>query len=127
MVEASPLSFLKQEIMHMSVKQETPVEADPLPFPKQEIEYIPIKEETPEWDMPDDHDSIRDPLSIIKEECSSSEDFLSSRALSIKEEEDRKDKDTMREDDFQELRHKMEPRSSGSEPEQYRSAWTMMG
>ncbi|XP_049795848.1 uncharacterized protein LOC126210602 isoform X6 [Schistocerca nitens] len=77
------------------------VEADPLPFPKQEIEYIPIKEETPEWDMPDDHDSIRDPLSIIKEECSSSEDFLSSRALSIKEEEDRKDKDTMREDDFQ--------------------------
>ncbi|XP_046981953.1 uncharacterized protein LOC124551077 isoform X6 [Schistocerca americana] len=101
MVEASPLSFLKQEIVHMSVKQETPVEADPLAFPKQEIEYIPIKEETPEWDMPDDHYSIHDPLSITKEECSSSEDFLSSRALSIKEEEDRKYKDTMREDDFQ--------------------------
>ncbi|XP_047100021.1 RNA-directed DNA methylation 4-like isoform X6 [Schistocerca piceifrons] len=102
------------------IKQE-PVEADPLASPKQEMEYVSVKEETPEWEVPDGHNSMQDPLSIVKEECS--EDFLGPSTHSIVEEEeeeeddddDEKDEDAVCEDDFEELKHEVE--SSGSEPE----------
>ncbi|XP_049943829.1 zinc finger protein 629-like isoform X3 [Schistocerca serialis cubense] len=104
------------------IKQE-PVEDDPLASPKQEMEYISVKEETPEWEVPDGHNSMQDPLSIVKEfqECSSSEDFLGPSTHSIEEEEeeeeddDEKDEDAVCEDDFEELKHEVE--SGGSEPE----------
>ncbi|XP_049795835.1 glutamic acid-rich protein-like isoform X10 [Schistocerca nitens] len=117
-VEADPLASPEQEIEHLSVKQETPVDANPLASSKQEMEYVSAKEETPEWDVPDDHDSTHDPQSIIKEECSSSEDFLSPSAPSI-EDDDEEDEDAVSEDDFEELKHEVESRSSGSESERY--------
>ncbi|XP_049841309.1 uncharacterized protein LOC126291704 isoform X11 [Schistocerca gregaria] len=99
-VETEPLASPEQEIEHISVKQETPVDVNPLASPKQEMEYVSAKEETPEWDVPDDHNSMHDPQSITKEECSSSEDFLSPSAPSI-EDDDEEDEDAMSEDDFQ--------------------------
>ncbi|XP_049768731.1 glutamic acid-rich protein-like isoform X12 [Schistocerca cancellata] len=120
-VEADPRASPEQEIEHISVKQETPVDAKPLASSKQEMEYVSAEEETPEWDVPDDHNSTHDPKSIIKEESSSSEDFLSPSAPSI-EDDDEEDEDAVSEDDFQELKHEVESRSSGSEPER-RTYW----
>ncbi|XP_049841314.1 uncharacterized protein LOC126291704 isoform X16 [Schistocerca gregaria] len=89
------------------IKQE-PVDVNPLASPKQEMEYVSAKEETPEWDVPDDHNSMHDPQSITKEECSSSEDFLSPSAPSI-EDDDEEDEDAMSEDDFQTVSMKHYP------------------
>ncbi|XP_049841308.1 uncharacterized protein LOC126291704 isoform X10 [Schistocerca gregaria] len=107
-VETEPLASPEQEIEHISVKQETPVDVNPLASPKQEMEYVSAKEETPEWDVPDDHNSMHDPQSITKEECSSSEDFLSPSAPSI-EDDDEEDEDAMSEDDFQTVSMKHYP------------------
>ncbi|XP_047099600.1 uncharacterized protein LOC124717006 isoform X11 [Schistocerca piceifrons] len=90
-VEAEPHTSPKQEIEYISVKEETLVEA-----PKQEIEYISVKEETPclrDWEVPDGHDSVRDPLSVDKKENSPSEDFPTSSTLNIEKTEDEEEEE----------------------------------
>ncbi|XP_049768829.1 uncharacterized protein LOC126106537 isoform X3 [Schistocerca cancellata] len=95
-VEAEPHTSPKQEIEYVSVKEETLVEAELHTSPKQEIEYISVKEETPclrDWEVPDGHDSVRDPLSVDKKENSPSEDFPTSSTLNIEKTEDEEEEE----------------------------------
>ncbi|XP_049795902.1 glutamic acid-rich protein-like isoform X5 [Schistocerca nitens] len=95
-VEAEPHTSPKQEIEYISVKEEALVEAEPHTSPKQEIEYISVKEETlclRDWEVPEGHDSVRDPLSVNKKENSPSEDFRTSSTLNIEKTEDEEEEE----------------------------------
>ncbi|XP_046981725.1 uncharacterized protein LOC124550954 [Schistocerca americana] len=66
--------------------------------------------------MPDGHDSPQDPLSIAKEESSSSEDFLGPGTYNIDKTENEEDEEEpVCEEDGQELSHEVESTSSDSE------------
>ncbi|XP_049795243.1 zinc finger protein 3 homolog isoform X1 [Schistocerca nitens] len=75
-----------------------------------------IKHE-PDWEVPDGHVSTQEPLNVVKEACSPSDDCLGPRTLNTGKTEDDEDEEAMSEDDFVVVKHEVESVGSDSEQE----------
>ncbi|XP_049768982.1 peroxynitrite isomerase THAP4-like isoform X6 [Schistocerca cancellata] len=106
----------RSPVCGVTVIKHEPV-AVPLTFPKQEMELLSVKEEPLDWEVPDGHVSTQDPLNIVKEACSPSDDCLGPRPLDTGKTEDDEDEEAMSEDDFVVVKHEVESVGSDSEQE----------
>ncbi|XP_047099721.1 uncharacterized protein LOC124717077 isoform X4 [Schistocerca piceifrons] len=113
----------RSSVCGVTVVKHESVEAVPLTFPKQEMELLSVKEEPLDWEVPDGHVSTQEPLNVVKEACSPSDDCLGPRTLNTRKTEDDKDEEAMSEDDFVVVKHEVE--SVGSDSEQERDVFNL--
>ncbi|XP_046981915.1 zinc finger protein 271-like isoform X1 [Schistocerca americana] len=107
----------RSSVCGVTVVKHEPVEAVPLTFPKQEMELLSVKEEPLDWEVPDGHVNTQEPLNAVKEACSPSDDCLGPRTLNTGKTEDDEDEEAMSEDDFVVVKHEVESVGSDSEQE----------